>query len=77
SVLEALNSFFNNGDWNYIHNLSKGFAEREPFICPVFLIEKSKVPTLTHMWLINKLSDMTWDARAADFNPSGKNHAEL
>ncbi|MFW4918935.1 AAA family ATPase [Pseudomonas aeruginosa] len=77
SVLEALNSFFNNADWNYNHNLSKGFAEREPFICPVFLIEKSKVPTLTHMWLINKLSDMTWDARAADFNPSGKNHAEL
>ncbi|MGY2286324.1 AAA family ATPase [Pseudomonas gingeri] len=77
SVLEALNSYFNNSDWNYNHNLSKGFQEREPFICPLFLIEKSKIPTFKNMWLINKLSEMTWEAKAADFNPSGKLHAEL
>ncbi|MDH4870518.1 AAA family ATPase [Pseudomonas sp. BN515] len=77
SVLEALNSYFNSADWNFNHTLSKGFQEREPFICPILLIEKSRLPALSHDWLINKLSEMTWKSKIADFNPSVKIHAEL
>lgn len=77
SVLEALNSYFNAADWNFNHSLSKGFNEREPFICPIFLIEKSKLPKLENDWLLEKLSESTWKAKVSDFNPSGKAHAEL
>lgn len=77
SILEALNSFFNNTEWNVHHSMSKGFQEREPFICPVFLIEKKKFPELDQQWLIDSLSEMTWSTKATDFNPSVKTHAEL
>lgn len=77
SVLEALNSYFNGAEWNFNHTLSKGFQEREPFICPIFLIEKSDFPTPVNGWLLNKLSGMSWAAKITDFNPSGKVHAEL
>lgn len=78
SVLEALNSFFNGADWNYHHSLSRGFKEREPFICPLFLIEKNSLPNLgSHQWILENLSELTWAANASDFNASYKYHAEL
>lgn len=38
SILEALNTLFNNGYWNK----HKDGKQDETFICPVFLIEKEK-----------------------------------
>jgi ABC-type Mn2+/Zn2+ transport system ATPase subunit len=44
SILEALNSFFNNGKWNKF----KGGKRDECFVAPILLIEKSKAnPMLT------------------------------
>lgn len=78
SVLEALNSFFNGADWNYHHSLTKGFTEREPFICPIFLIKKDTLPSLGEFqWLLEKISELTWSSTVLDFNPSYKSHAEL
>lgn len=77
SVLEALDSYFNGSEWNFNHTLSKGFQEREPFVCPVFLIEKSNFQIPVHRWLLEKLSETSWKAKPTDFNPSGKTHAEL
>ena len=78
SVLEALNSFFNGADWNYHHSLTKGYAEREPFVCPIFLIKKDTLPSLNeYQWLVEKISELTWTASVADFNPAHKIHAEL
>lgn len=38
SILEALNTFFNNGYWNR----TKGEKQDQTFICPIFLINKEK-----------------------------------
>ncbi len=76
SVLEAFDSYFNSAEWN-LHNSVKSFQEREPFICPIFLIKKDLFPKQNHEWFINKLSEITWNAKPTDFNPSGKSHAEL
>ena len=38
SILESLNAFFNNGYWNR----SKNEKQDDTFICPLFLINKSK-----------------------------------
>ncbi len=78
SVLEALNSFFNGAEWNHNHSLTKGYAEREPFICPLFLIEKNLMPSLGEFqWFIEKVSELAWTSSVADFNPAHKIHAEL
>ena len=39
SILEALNTFFNNGYWNRTKNEKKNQA----FICPIFIINKEKI----------------------------------
>lgn len=78
SVLEALNSFFNGVDWNFHHSLSKGFSEREPFICPIFLIKKDVLPDLgEYQWFVERISELTWAANIGDFNPTYKAHAEI
>ncbi|WAH60971.1 ATP-binding protein [Pseudomonas silvicola] len=77
SVLEALNSFFNGVEWNYNHSLMKGYAEREPFICPIFLIEKDDIPSLDeYQWFVEKVSELAWSASVGDFNPAHKEHAK-
>ncbi|MBI6852711.1 AAA family ATPase [Pseudomonas cichorii] len=78
SVLEALNSFFNGADWNHHHSLNKGYTEREPFICPIFLIKKDILPSLGEFqWFVEKVSELAWSASVSDFNPAHKAHAEL
>jgi hypothetical protein len=74
SILEALNSFFNGSDWNYNHTvISNGFDTREPFICPVFLLEKSRLPkTFKHEEAIANASALAWDAQPHDFNSATK-----
>ena len=78
SVLEALNSFFNSADWNPHHSMSKGYSEREPFICPIFLIDKKTIPKLDELqWFLDKTSEITWESLASEFNAANKPHAEL
>ena len=74
SILEALNSFFNGADWNYNHTvISNGFDTREPFICPVFLLEKGRLPkTFKHEDSIAIASGFAWDAQPQDFNSATK-----
>lgn len=77
SVLEALDSYFNNTEWNLNHSLSKGFQEREPFICPIFLIKKDKIQSKPgDEWFLEGLSTIIWTASTSDFNPAVKSVAE-
>ena len=77
TVLEALDSYFNNRDWNYNHLVvKKGFQEREPYICPIFLIEKSKISKRRKVFkYLEILSSITWQIEDEDFNPSNKSQA--
>ncbi|WP_416421966.1 AAA family ATPase [Pseudomonas sp. App30] len=79
SVLEALDSFFNNIEWNFNHSLSKGFAEREPYICPIFLIEKSTIESEKEEDIITleKVSQCAWTASSQAFNSSSKPVSEF
>ncbi|MEE4621845.1 AAA family ATPase [Pseudomonas alliivorans] len=73
SVLEALDSFFNNTEWNLHHTLTKGFSEREPYICPIFLIEReSLVLEESHAEYLELLSSLTWLSTPQEFNSSPK-----
>lgn len=71
SVLEALNSFFNDAEWNFNHSLARGFADREPYICPVFLINKRFInPSRNVYKYLDIVSDVMWQLEREDFNSS-------
>lgn len=74
SILEALNSFFNNSEWNYNHTVTtNGFETREPFICPVILYEKSRLPsTFKYQEKLENASKLVWQSAPHDFNPANK-----
>ncbi|MGZ7459888.1 AAA family ATPase [Pseudomonas sp. Ma2-10] len=73
SILEALNSFFNGSEWNYNHIVSNGFDTREPFICPVFLFEKGRVPaSFKHDLALEAASEQVWGAKSQNFNSANK-----
>ncbi|WP_162231519.1 AAA family ATPase [Pseudomonas veronii] len=74
SVLEALDSFFNAAEWNLNHSLTKGYPEREPYICPIFLIKKGSIDLEYDEYedFIEKISKMAWVATPQDFNSSPK-----
>ena len=77
SVLEALDSFFNGSDWNFNHSLNKGFSEREPFICPVFIIKNELIsPDFEFFEFVVEASEACWGSSVSDFNTSHKLHAE-
>ncbi|MBF7993398.1 AAA family ATPase [Rahnella laticis] len=72
TVLSALNTVLNHNDINRldINNeiRSQGLETREPFIVPVFLIEKSKVRRGTAMARILKvISNITWNLESHEF----------
>lgn len=79
SVLEALDSFFNNIEWNFNHSLSKGFAEREPYICPIFLVEKTLIESddENNIVSLERLSQCVWGANIQAFNSSPKPVSEF
>lgn len=74
SILEALDSFFNSTDWNYNHTVvSNGFDTREPFICPVFLLDKKRLPkTFKYEEAIESASELAWSSEPQDFNSATK-----
>ncbi len=72
SVLEALDSFFNGTDWNFNHSLTKGFPEREPYICPIFLFKKSEIEFdyNEEEELLEKISEIAWLTPTQSFKSS-------
>lgn len=74
SILEALNSYFNNFDWNCNHVVvTSGFDTREPFICPVFLFDKSHLPsTFKHQAELDVASSFVWGATSQSFNSANR-----
>ena len=79
SVLEALDSFFNSTEWNLNHSLAKGYPEREPYICPIFLIEKSSFDFEYDQYddFLQKINEMVWSATPQEFNSSPKPVSEF
>lgn len=77
SVLEAFNSFFNGVDWNYNHTITlNSFDTREPFICPIFLVEKQKPIFAKHRDIVEELSNMAWHSSKSEFNSAHRKLAE-
>jgi len=77
SVLEALDTYFNNplSDWNYNHSISKTGFDRAPEICPIFLIEKSKINKARNLYkYLETISSIIWQFEKEDYNNS---HAKL
>lgn len=69
SILESLDTFFNkpSSEWNYNHSILKSGFDREPHICPFFLIEKSKVNKNRHLYkYLSIISDITWQIELGD-----------
>ena len=79
SVLEALDSFFNSTEWNLNHSLTKGCPEREPYICPIFLIKKGSFDFEyeEHDDFLEKINEMAWLATPQEFNSSPKPVSEF
>lgn len=57
SVLESLNTFFNNSNWNITKNTKKD----EAFIAPVFLMKKEEAAILSTYETIKAISDYFWN----------------
>ncbi|WP_431481922.1 AAA family ATPase [Pseudomonas thivervalensis] len=74
SILEALNSYFNNSEWNCNHIIvTSGFDTREPFICPVFLFEKSRLPSaFKYQNELDVASSFVWAASSQSFNSANR-----
>tara|TARA_Y100001968_G_scaffold224328_1_gene207009 strand:- start:3615 stop:5549 length:1935 start_codon:yes stop_codon:yes gene_type:complete len=74
SVLEALDSFFNERQITLnIAVKRSGYSETKPSILPVFLVKKIKIPEpLTA--LAEKLSQLALSISEADVNPANRQH---
>lgn len=73
SILEALDVFFNKpkSEWNYNNSINKnGFENREPEICPVFLLEKKKINKQRNIYKSLEILE-------ADKNQLHSSHAKL
>ena len=71
AILEALDVELNGRFWNITFNMKKS----EAFICPLFLIEKSKIPT-SKRGLFSVVSDFFWSADET-VNANIKSNKEL
>lgn len=74
SVLEALDSIFNQKEWNYNIVVRKsGFTTTRPHIVPIILIEKNNI-TANNQDLAEKISDYVWECSEEDFLSQNKAH---
>lgn len=71
AILEALDVELNGRYWNVTFNMKKS----EAFICPLFLIEKKKIPT-SRQGLFAVISDFFWNTDEAT-NANVKSNKEL
>ncbi|AYH01146.1 AAA family ATPase [Pectobacterium parmentieri] len=73
SILQALDIVLNRTDINRldINNdaRSQGFDTREPFIVPIYLIQKKRLKNNTVLYkALEIISDITWQIESEDFN---------
>ncbi|QGZ45692.1 AAA family ATPase [Bacillus velezensis] len=62
AILEALDSLFNGRGWNVNNSISEKDDTRTPFICPLFLIKKTKVKLKEeNKNILEYISDYFWD----------------
>jgi predicted ATP-dependent endonuclease of OLD family len=72
SVLEALDCFFNNKQWNYnVITKKSGFVTTRPHIVPVFLLKYSDISTANRP-IAKLLSDYMWDLEESDLLPQNR-----
>jgi DNA repair ATPase RecN len=75
SVLEALDSFFNDREWN-INKNAKNASLYPPCIVPVFMMDKEKFSRIKNKDLqtkIENLSDFFWNVQKDKFsNPTSE-----
>lgn len=72
SVLESLNTFFNNANWNITKNTKKD----EAFIAPIFLINKEDVRSISTYETLEAISDYFWNVDE-NANANLKNNEEF
>lgn len=73
SVLEALDSIFNGRSWNLnIVTKKSGTASTNPYIVPVFLLQKSLIKSSSKD-LAQKISNITWKITSEDINAANRN----
>ncbi len=60
SVLEALDSFFNNNSWNVNKNSNK----KDSYVCPIFLINKNEIKGSNEHFEL--LSEYFWEVAPED-----------
>ena len=72
SVLESLNTFFNNTTWNITKNTKKD----EAFVAPIFLIRKEDVHSLSTYETMEAISEYFWNVDE-DANANLKNNEEF
>ena len=72
SILESLDCFFNNREWNlHVSIRRSGLSTTNPSIIPIFLIEKNNVKAGLRD-SFEKLSTLAWDIEEADTALSNK-----
>lgn len=77
SVLEALDCFFNNKQWNYnVVTKKSGFSSTRPHIVPVFAIPSSNIST-ENSEAAKKLSDYVWELDETDILSQNRPHFKM
>jgi predicted ATPase len=77
SVLEALDCFFNDKQWNYnIATKRSGLGVTTPLITPLFLIEKTKIST-ENQEVLETLSNAIWDLEESDIPNVNRPHFKV
>ncbi|MBV8253138.1 MAG: ATP-binding protein [Chitinophaga sp.] len=75
SILESLDTFFNYKPWIWNLASRKQGQQAKPYIVPIFLIEKSKIPAKESM-LAEAISKVMWNIEEKDVSPNNKGHFE-
>lgn len=72
SLLEAMNTLLNGADWNFNNIVvANGFETREPFVCAVFLYEKTRLhSSFKHVEALSAASELIWSTGSSGYNAS-------
>lgn len=84
TVLEALEVFFNGGQWNVNNDaVANGLSTRTPHICVILALEKNKWDRIAkssgnvdELLIIDLLSRILWEARLDSFNSANREEAK-
>lgn len=75
SILEALDTVFNDREWNLnIVTKRSGTQATNPYIVPVFLLNKSFIRKSSRREFAEKISRLVWTTSSEKINPSSRQH---